>query len=134
MKPPTGTPCRECPMRRASAPGWLGSDTPEDFIRTMHGDMPMPCHLAVNYEDPYWRQRLKDAPQCSGQAIYLSNICKRPRPDLQGNPVAQTLPADRVTVFARPDEFLAHHTGPLAPPRPAKKKPRRERSVTKKSP
>ncbi len=110
MKPPRGTPCRACPMRRTSLRGYLGDDTPEHFIQMMHGESPMPCHLAVDYADPSWRKQIASAPQCSGQAVYLSNVCKLPRPG-----GAKTLPADRTAIFANAQEFLAHHIVTGAP-------------------
>lgn len=119
MKPPKKTPCAECPMRRVSAPGWLGAAEPEAFIDSMHNDQPMPCHLAVDYEDPQWMEKLARVPQCSGQAIYLSNVCLLPRPGANN---ARTLPADRVRVFASRAEFLAHHTSRRAPKKRAPKK------------
>ena len=42
-------PCKECPFRKKSAPGWLGSSTPEGFMATTLSDVEMPCHLTVDY-------------------------------------------------------------------------------------
>lgn len=109
MLPPKGKPCAQCPMRRKSLPGYLGADEPEHFIAMMHSDTPMPCHLAVDYADPDWQDTLDEVPQCSGQGIYLSNVCKRPRP---GENAARTLPADPEHVFASRQEFLDHHLNP----------------------
>lgn len=97
-------------MRRKSLPGWLGATTPDEFIAAMHSDLPMPCHAAVDYSDPNWKDKLADVPQCSGQAIYLSNVCKIPRPMISGIPVALTLPKDHELVFSSPADFLKYHT------------------------
>lgn len=106
-RPICARPCAECPFRRASLPGYLGSDTPENFIATALADYPMPCHLTVDYSDPEWRAKWERAGEgrlCAGAAIFFANLCKlsrdRDRP---------ALPVDRALVFAHPGEFLAHH-------------------------
>lgn len=109
MKPPRKNPCRECPMRRQSAPGWTGAATPRELLVGMSSGNAMPCHLTVDYDDPDWQDMLEDARQCTGQAIYLANTCTLPRPSPTP---AIRLPADRATVFSNALEFLAHHEGP----------------------
>lgn len=111
MKPPTKKPCNQCPMRRISAPGWLGSASSQAFIAAVHTGLAMPCHATVDYEDDEWRARLqpghpREARQCAGQAIYLTHCSVLPRP---GPLAAIRLPADRGRVFATPQEFLDHH-------------------------
>jgi len=97
-------PCTECPFRRKSLPGYLGSDTPENFMATTLADAPMPCHCTVDYEDENWREKAAKAPLCAGARIFFANICKlsrdRARPKLE---------RDRENVFANPAEFIAHH-------------------------
>lgn len=105
MKSPKTQPCAQCPFKRQSLPGYLGADDPESFITKTMADMEMPCHMSVDYEDPDWESTLDDAQQCAGAAIMFSNMCK-----LSRDPRRKRLPADRETVFARPEEFLAHHT------------------------
>ncbi len=106
MRNPTGKPCGACPFRVKCAPGWLGSATPEEFIDSAGGELAMPCHLTVDYSDPAWETRgLMRAVQCSGRAIYLGNICKRPRSE---NVIV--LPANRELVFANRKAFLDYHT------------------------
>lgn len=98
------TPCRECPWRKASAPGWLGADTPEGFVATSEAEVRMPCHLHVDYESDDWEEQAADAPQCAGRAIHFANRCKMPR-----NPELLKLPPDRENVFTFPAEFIEHH-------------------------
>jgi hypothetical protein len=98
------TPCRECPFRRRSLPGWLGASNPEEFLATTLADAEMPCHMTVDYEDPYWEDELDMAQFCAGALIFFRNICKVSRD--RSRPL---LPADKENVFATPAEFLAHH-------------------------
>jgi len=113
MIKPTKKPCNECPMRRVSAPGWLGAAEPEEIIDAMGGHgfgtpcNAMPCHLTVDYDDPNWREQLEGSKvrQCSGQAIYLANICKMPRP----GETAVVGTENHKLVFGNRAEFLAHH-------------------------
>ena len=84
-------PCSDCPWRRDSLEGWLGSLSTEEWIAAAHGEARIECHVLLGA-------------QCAGAAVYRANVCKQTRDttDLR-------LPADRVAVFARPDEFREHH-------------------------
>lgn len=85
-------PCRECPWRRQSAPGWLGSEqTPEEWVQTAHRDDTVECHV----HGPLL---------CAGIAIYRANVSKKLR-----DASVPRLPPDKATVFAAPAEFVAHH-------------------------
>jgi len=82
--------CRECPWRRAAAPGWLGGHAADDFAAAARGDHPIVCHL-------------KQSEQCFGAAKVRRNICKMPRH-------AASLPeGDRENFFASLQEFTDHH-------------------------
>jgi hypothetical protein len=105
MKPPTGTPCGECPWRRKSLPGWLGPHTAEEWNAGVHGDHEIACHLTI--PDDFQDSEDADTSMmttCSGSAIHRSNVCKSPR----YVPRENALPADRELVFGY-GEFLAHH-------------------------
>lgn len=84
-------PCSDCPWSRDSLKGWLGGETPENWVAEAHGDHPVPCHTLTGA-------------QCAGIAIYRANVLKRPR-----NPETLVLDKDKAAVFATPMEFLAHH-------------------------
>ena len=101
-------PCKQCPFLRNSLPGYLGEDSPDEFIATTHADHPMPCHSTVDYTDHDWKMlwdRLAGPGKlCAGALIYFANICKISRwPDRPRRA------ADKVKVFATPTEFLKHH-------------------------
>ena len=99
-------PCGECPFRRKAAPGYVGNDTPEHFIEVTLSDVPMPCHMTVDYEGEWELQVfMGDAEACAGARIFYANLCKRSR-----DPDTVPLPADRSAVFASKAEFLAHHS------------------------
>lgn len=104
------TPCKQCPWRRTSAPGWLGAATPQEFLGAVLAEADMPCHIAVDYEDPNWQAQLPTAPTCAGSLAFMQNIAKLPRdPDLAAK--RNQVEPDREAVFCRPDEFLSHHGG-----------------------
>jgi len=92
-RPLTG-PCTDCPWARTALNGWLGSKSPETWLRHAMGEVKVDCHA-------------HKGPQCAGLAIFRANICKLPR-----DPSIQRLPADPKRVFASPGEFLAHHARP----------------------
>lgn len=116
-------PCRECPFRRASWPGYLGADTPEGFVTKTEAGVAMPCHLTVDYEAPDWDERADAAPLCAGALTYLKNTCKLPYvpppelpvPEFLRRDIPQVLDAledatpDHDTVFSSQAEFIEHH-------------------------
>ena len=85
-------PCSDCPWRRDSIAGWLGSEqTAEDWVQTAHGETSIECHV-------------HHTQQCAGSAIYRANVAKSPR-----YKEILALPKDTKRVFATPMEFLEHH-------------------------
>jgi hypothetical protein len=101
-------PCCECPLRRASAPGWLGEATPANFIAAVLAEELMPCHRAIDYERFDWRKQLPDAPLCAGSLVFLRNCSHWPRNPALAAAVAQVGKNHRL-VFSRRAEFLKHH-------------------------
>lgn len=97
-------PFWECPLRRKSLPGHLGEDTAKHFMETVMSDYEMPCHQTVDYANPAWFEDISNAESCAGVAIFFANICK-----LSRDRDRMRLPADKETVFARPEEFIKHH-------------------------
>lgn len=87
-------PCRDCPLRRNSLPGWLGGNSVDDLLSALHGDGRIECHSALGAE-------------CAGAAIYRATVAKRPR-----NECVLRLPPNRVDVFATPAEFRKYHERP----------------------
>lgn len=104
MKKGLKQPCRECPYRRESLPGYLGEASPEQFMATTMEDHQMPCHLTVDYDREDWEEGLDEAEQCAGAAIFFANLCK-----LSRDRDRMKLPADREQVFSNPQQFLEHH-------------------------
>jgi hypothetical protein len=102
------SPCNKCPFRRTSLRGWLGSDTPASFLATtLATDGEMPCHTAVNYEDPQWRDTLPDAPLCAGGLQHIANQFRRSRDPQREDDISRC--GRNPEVFQWPHEFLTHH-------------------------
>jgi hypothetical protein len=96
--------CATCPFSKRSTPGELGGSPVEMFVGQAYGAFWLPCHEAVDYSDPNWKQKY-EAAQCAGAAIYRSNCHPAKRPVALLN-----LPADSdENVFKSPAEFVAHH-------------------------
>src|SRR4051812_1008430 len=108
MKDGLNRPCKECPFLTTSKPGWLGASTAKDFIEDVDHQVPMPCHMTVDYSDPDWRDSLKTdgVSYCAGAAIYLNNTWSMPR-DPEWGAVVRRLSDDREHVFTWTDRFLA---------------------------
>lgn len=105
MKKNPSKPCNECAFRRDSEPGFLGGSPPEMFLGQSVGPFVVPCHCHCDFDDPTWKDKIGQTPQCAGLAIYRANIdSARFLPD-----ALHKLPADHDLVFSTPAEFLAHH-------------------------
>ena len=104
-------PCKQCPFRRESIPGYLGGYSgPEHFLNVhYHQEAPNPCHMTVDYEGDGWEDRADRAPRCAGQAVMFANAAKLPR--AWGIP--EGTERDTKEVFEWPHEFLEHHNTPL---------------------
>lgn len=117
-------PCKECPFKKDSIPGYLGASKPEDFIRSTEVGVAMPCHMTVDYTDPKWKDTVHEAPLCEGAQSFLKNSFTLPyvpgdvvlqqRPDL-GRDIPRVLEAlkdakPNEDVFRSKGEFMLHHT------------------------
>jgi hypothetical protein len=85
------SPCTDCPFARAALPGWLGSLSVDEWLRAVHGESFIQCHVYINQ-------------QCAGAAIYRANVAKR---CISGSILI--LPQDKTNVFATPLEFKEFH-------------------------
>lgn len=95
-------PCAECPWRKASAPGWLGGYTAEDYADDVQSNLLPSCHL---------RDHGPETPEtalCVGSAHTSANACIMPYGDAQREAVAQV--GQNADCFRNPGEFYAHHT------------------------
>jgi hypothetical protein len=94
-------PCKECPYRKTSAPGWLGPDPLEAYTTAIQLDVPISCHRT--------RGKKKRPAMCAGSVIHLNNQVKVPRDPVFAGVVVQYGKSD--AVFRWTNEFVAHHTG-----------------------
>lgn len=99
------TPCSQCPFSRKVEPGALGGSPPETYIGQAAGPFVLPCHHQCDFDDPQWKDKLGETPQCAGAAIFRSNIRVSKRMPAS----IYTLAQNHVDVFATSAEFLAHH-------------------------
>jgi hypothetical protein len=98
--------CPKCPFNRDTEPGYLGGSGPEVYIGQIGGPFYLPCHEHYDFEnDPNWRQKACDGPQCAGAAIFRTHVGVAPLMP----PGIATLPANHAKVFSSFAEFLAHH-------------------------
>jgi hypothetical protein len=103
--------CKECPFRRASIPGWLGesSGKPMEFIGPhWQADLPLPCHLTVNWESDNSQGRAAEAPLCFGLLTMMKNSAKMPRdPELAA--AVRSVERNTDEFFTHLGEFVQHH-------------------------
>lgn len=96
-------PCKECPFRRVSLPGYLGGNDPKSFAFHANTDGPFPCHIAM-------RRAPKNPAQCAGRAVMWTNQCKKSR----DNSVPR-LERDTEKVFGHIGQFNKHHNIDISP-------------------
>lgn len=102
-------PCKECPYRKDSAPGWLGeaSYDPVEFLKQLDLVFAHPCHKTVDWESNDTLAVL-DAPPCQGMLQFAKNACKmlqyRPYEDIR-----KKLKVNDSVVFATRQDFIDHH-------------------------
>jgi hypothetical protein len=99
-------PCPACPFSKAIKPGALGGSAPEVYIGQLHGPFILPCHQACDFDDPEWKRKSIDTPQCAGAAMFRANVGIA---DALPSALHKLEPSDKV--FADPAEFYMHHKG-----------------------
>lgn len=111
--------CRECPFRRTSVPGWLGSASfdpnPGQSFLVQHWfqDVPLPCHMQVNWEKDDSQEQATVKPLCYGLLTMMKNSCKMPHD--RGLAAAVAAMERDPEFFSFPQEFYDHHNGGLKP-------------------
>jgi len=94
-------PCKECPFRRKSLPGYLGGNGKQEFAVIAQNEGALPCHLVMTRPNPA---------HCVGRATMWANQCKRSR---DGS--VPKMEQDRDNVFSHIGEFTEHHGIKITP-------------------
>lgn len=104
--------CKQCPFRRKSLPGYLGdaSYDPHGFLAPhYHGDVRLPCHMKVNWNNKAKTAKHVDtAPLCRGFVIFMKNNVKGCENE-EVREAVKTVKEDRVNIFSWFTEFIDHH-------------------------
>lgn len=107
-------PCKECPFRKDSLPGWLGtlSGAPEVFMDGIDHTI-IPCHMKIDKADGLIERG--ETNPCVGALQFCANSLKFPRAARGKNSTYGKL-LDKVVVndevFQWSHEFIQHHTVP----------------------
>lgn len=116
MKKSCQTPCKECPFRKDSLPGWLGenSHNPQVFIDAMEHNI-IPCHMRVDWDEAEQKNLIvegKDNP-CIGALQFSANSLKLPRGAREMGSVYHALidnAKQNPEVFKWGADFIKHHS------------------------
>ncbi len=100
--------CPECPFRRKAAPGWLGANSPENFVALATSDSSIACHMAFDQNSENFEARESQAARCRGAITLMSNMCKLPH-DPEMAALRKSVPADHKEVFSFPYQFTEYH-------------------------
>lgn len=104
--------CKECPFKRDALQGYLGAaDNAEDFINPhWNADLPLPCHMTVDWEADNAQDVAKEKPLCRGLLIMMRNSAKMPR-DLDLEKARKSVQPDYENFFSFPNQFVEFHNG-----------------------
>ncbi len=107
-------PCKECPFRKSSPPGWLGGHkNSREIINVVQFDQRFPCHMKVtalvtNDGVPF-KRAVVEADLCAGALVFMNNNCKRSRDREVAKAQDEVEHCDDVFEWAH--EMEAHHDG-----------------------
>jgi len=107
------TPCKQCPCRRNSIPGYLGEKSfePEEFIYPyLEINLKYVCHKLIDWEKDKLqiREQVDTAKVCSGFATMCKNANKLPKN--RDSAEATTMAVkDHINIFSTINEFIQHH-------------------------
>ncbi len=132
MKYTLKTPCKECPFRKASLPGWLGPSTgnPEKYARYVLGSVEIEpevyvggepndtaCHLSINNWLNHHKSNSDTVPtkheheleHCAGALHFLGTSCKQPRDSEKADAIDKVMENTKEPMIKHLPEFLTHH-------------------------
>lgn len=108
MQMPAKIPCRECPLRKDAAPGFLGGYTPEMYLDALFSPASLACHCSKGFhEGDIAKQR-----HCTGVAGFRANMNLRTgtSADRAIHAVIEGYPRNlREDFFENPTQFYNHH-------------------------
>lgn len=101
------SPCIECPFRKNSLPGWLGTfDGVEDIFRCAVSEAPFSCHPRSNDRTDLSNI---DQPQCVGRLLFATQMAKSFRnPSLEKMRLELKAVNDGTEILGY-QEFKQHH-------------------------
>jgi len=108
-------PCKQCPFKKNSAPGWLGAYSISDIKNAILNEEVFPCHPTVNYEDhDFIKNQIMNPDSkvqfCAGFAILSKRLCKLPRDKDMSNYWRNVINKDSQYVFDSFKDFEDYHT------------------------
>lgn len=115
MKTTLKKPCKECPFRRESAPGWLGPWDAWELATTVQY-LQFPCHRTIKADTEFDDPQTEKMETCAGTTLFLMNQMKMPddpssrilRDKFKSLPQGE-LNELKAGVFSSTDEFMNHH-------------------------
>ncbi|WP_187967900.1 hypothetical protein [Aquibium microcysteis] len=103
-------PCKECPFRRNSMPGWLGPWEPTDLLAAIKV-APFPCHRTIKADMSFDDPGAAKLELCAGAALFLNYKMEVSRCKVTADhqfTLATSLTKDE-RVFADDTSLLDHH-------------------------
>lgn len=125
--------CAQCPFRKKSLPGWLGSYDAASIFRGAWDGEPFFCHTMIEgkdgrgYEKKGWAERaLRNGKLCTG-GLAFANLIPAPMRSPHVQVLKGRLRMKTIQVECMgPNEFREHHdmakTKTIAPPKPEPKR------------
>lgn len=102
MKLQHTTPCKQCPWRKASAQGFLGGNSPEQYADMVAANQVPNCHMTEG--------KGKRPAFCAGSLATMANSCITPRYPEGASHLDSKAVGQRADCFRWVKDFYAYHT------------------------
>ena len=103
--------CKDCPFKKTSAKGWLGSHNTDHFINIIESDLKLPCHNTMDKNAGFISneniEKSKKMRQCAGMLFMMNNCGKRSKNKKVSEWQDQVGKNDNA--FAHKSFFKSHH-------------------------
>lgn len=111
MKLKRKTPCKECPFRKTSLPGWLGPWTTQEILAQVHSEGGLACHTVVNKLVEEGVEQDSEEMQerthvCVGSLQHANASCKRYRHPMLAGWAEEVGTSDQILDLRA---FMNHH-------------------------
>lgn len=104
MKNDLKKPCKECPFKKNSLPGWLGGETAQSTFDMVSHEVDFACHMTRDKD-------VEKMSRCRGFLLFTIKSCKTPKYNVELKKIIDSMKKvtnDLTNILSIP-EFFKHH-------------------------